>query len=135
MINEIYRSIAMGLKRIKDCTVYMEDVPENFTRPSFLIELYDQNPSRGINGCLNNTVRVDVHYFPEDKREKNEECWKMGQDLMRELRIDGFKIKSRNLKITDGVLHFMFDVCYRECPEDTAPSMQAMSQKTSIKEE
>lgn len=135
MINEIYRSIAMGLKRIKGCTVYMEDVPQNFTQPSFLIELYDQNPSKGINGCLNNTVRVDVHYFPEDKREKNEECWEMGQGLMRELRIDGFKIKSRNLKITDGVLHFMFDVCYRECLEDTAPAMQTMSQKTNIKEE
>ena len=135
MINEIYRSIAMGLKRIKGCTVHMEDVPQNFTRPSFLIEFYDQNPSRGINGCLNNTVRVDVHYFPEDKREKNEECWKMGQDLMRELWIDGFKIKSRNLKITDSVLHFMFDVCYRECLEDTTPAMQTMSQKTNIKEE
>ena len=75
---------------MKNCKVYREDVPQNFTVPCFMVTLYDQNPSRGING---------------------------------------------RLKIEDKVLHFMFDVDYREYLEDSTPQMQSMIQNEEIKEE
>lgn len=136
MIEKLYRNIAAGLKKIRPCSkVYVEDVPQNFKQPSFLILFYDQNPSGGINGRLKNTVGVDVSYFPESGNGGNEECWETGQDLSREFTIEGFKIKNRNLKITDRVLHFMFDVEYRECPESDMQTMQTLSRKTNMKEE
>lgn len=135
MITKLYKNIAAGLKEIRVCKVYMEDVPQNFKQPSFLISFYDQNPSRGINGRLKNTVRVDIAYFPESRQEANGECWEVGQKLLRELGIDGFKIKNRNLKITDKVLHFMFDVDYREYLATDTQTMQTLSQDTDIKEE
>ena len=46
----MYKSIAAGLKAVKSCTVYLEDVPQNFKTPSFMVTIYDQNPSRGIDG-------------------------------------------------------------------------------------
>ena len=49
--------------------------------------------------------------------------------------MENFKIKSRNLKIVDKVLHFMFDVDYREYLEDSTPQMQSMIQNEEIKEE
>lgn len=121
----------------------MGDVPQNFAQPSFLISFYEQNPSRGINGRLKNTVNVDVSYFPESRQDVNEEsrqnvneeCWEVGQNLLRELRIEDFKIKNRNLKITDKVLHFMFDVYYREYLSTDSQTMQTLSQDTDIKEE
>ena len=134
MINKLYDSTASGLKRIKSCTIYREDVPQHFRKPCFMITLYDQNPSRGINGRLKNSMRVDVLYFPEDEVNYQEECWCAGQDLIREFELEGFKIKNRNMKITDRVLHFLFDVDYREYRNDTAASMQDMTQNTNIKE-
>lgn len=81
MIDRLYKSIAAGLKEIRPCKVYVEDVPQNFAQPSFLITFYEQNPTRGINGRLKNTIRVDVSYFPATDREPYEECWLVGQDL------------------------------------------------------
>ena len=134
MINKLYQSINQGLKQIKDCTIYREDVEQFFSKPCFMVTLYDQNPTRGINKCLKNAVRVDIHYFPEDKVNYQEECWDIGQDLTREFQMQNFKIKNRNLKITDRVLHFLFDVDYREFRNETTPSMQTLSQKTDMKE-
>lgn len=137
MINELYKSISVGLKAVKDCTIYREDVPQNFRKPSFMVTIYEQNPSRGINRRLKNEVNLDVLYFPENKgkAELQEECWAVGQALTRELAVPGFKMKNRNLKIEDDVLHFLFDVEYREFQEDSTPAMQTMSQNTNMKEE
>lgn len=135
MIDRLYKSIATGLKVVRPCKVYVEDVPQNFTQPSFMITLYEQNPSRGINKKLKNTVRVDLLYFPDSSSEPFEECWRVGEDLSREFKATDFKIRNRNLKIVDNVLHFLFDVDYREFLPDNAPAMQTMTQNTDIKEE
>lgn len=134
MMNELYRDILDGLKEIRDCTVYREDVPQGFKIPCFMITLYDQNPSRGINGKIKNSVRVDVHYFPEHEEDYQEECWNIGERLTREFQMKNFKIKNRNLKITDRVLHFLFDVDYREFRVAPEPKMQTMSQNADLKE-
>lgn len=122
---------------MKSCKVYREDVPQFFAAPCFMVTLYDQNPSRGINGRLKNEVSLDVLYFPENKGQARaqEECWEIGQDLAREFAAPGFKIKNRNLRIEDNVLHFMFDVDYRELLDIPVPQMQTMSQDTKLKEE
>ena len=102
-----------------------------------MVTFYEQNPSRGINGRLKNEVSLDILYFPENKgkAELQEECWSVGQVLTREFAVPGFKIKNRNLKIEDNVLHFMFDVDYREFRKDGSSRMQTMSQETKMKEE
>ncbi len=137
MINRFHQSVCQALKRVKDCTVYREDVPQDFKRPCFMVTIYEQNPTRGINGKLKNSIRTDILYFPlgETGDGYQEECWDIGQSLQREFAPQGFKIKKRNLKITDKVLHFMFDTDYREYLEDSTVRMQEMSQDTAIKEE
>lgn len=135
MIDRLYRSIAAGLKEIRPCKIYVEDVPQNFTQPSFLITFYEQNPTHGINGKLKNTVGADVSYFPETDREPYEECWHVGEELSREFVAADFKIRNRNLKIVDDVLHFLFDVDYREYFEESTQTMRTMSQDTEMKEE
>ena len=131
MIEKLYKNIAAGLKAVRPCKVYVEDVPQNFAQPSFLITFYEQEPSRGINGRLKNSVRIDVLYFRESENEPFEECWRVGEDLSREFAMTDFKIRNRGLKIVDNVLHFLFDVDYREylpderyCPEPISISGQ-----------
>ncbi|MGL5436594.1 MAG: phage tail terminator family protein [Lachnospiraceae bacterium] len=135
MIAKLYMSIAKGLHVVKDCTVYQEDVPQNFKTPSFLISFYNQAPAHGINERLKNTVGVDVTYFPGDKVNVNDECWSVGQLLGRELQVEGFKIKNRNMEIVDKVLHLMFDVDYCEYKETEFTNMQTLTQNTEIKED
>ena len=132
----MYKSIAAGLKEVKSCTVYREDVPQNFKKPSFMVTVYDQNSSRGINGRMKNSVSLDILYFPENAgaSELQEECWVIGQALTRKFEMPGFKIKNRNMKIEDHVLHFLFDVNYREIKEEEAELMQSMLQETNTKE-
>ena len=35
MISRLYENIAAGLKKVKDCEIYREDVPEKFQDPFF----------------------------------------------------------------------------------------------------
>lgn len=134
MIIELYKEIAAALKAVKECPVYKEDIPQNFKQPSFLVEIYDQNPSRGINGRMKNTVSLDIQYFPESRKDEETECWEVGETLNRELQPEHFKIKNRNMKITDKVLHFQFDVDYREVKSEPLPMMQELVQKTEMEE-
>lgn len=136
MINRLYEAIASGLKAVRPCKIYREDVPQGFTAPCFLVHVYEQEHSRGINGRLKNAVSLDILYFPENtgQAQLQEECWNVSQDLAREFAIPGFKFKNRNSKIEDKVLHFLCDVDYREFKNDTAPQMQTLIQSERIKE-
>ena len=134
MISKLYAGIGAGLKSVKDCKIYREDVPANFVRPSFMVTFYDQNPARGINGRLKNSVKVDILYFPKEEENYQEECWSVNEDLIREFRSPEFKIANRNSKITDKVLHFMFDVAYREFRNSDAVKMGPMVLTENIKE-
>lgn len=134
MINRLYENIAEGLKEVRNCTVYQEDVPQNFVRPSFMISFYEQSPTHGINTRLHNTVSIDVAFFPKDSAGAKRECWEVGQDLYRSFRIRDFKIRNRNLTIVDNVLHFMFEVSYREYEEDQAQKIQDISHSEKVKE-
>lgn len=135
MITKLYQSIAAGLMDIKQCPVYIEDVPQDFKQPSFFITIYQQDNVRGINGRLKNEVNIDVMYFPADGPEKIEECLTVGQEMNREFYVKDFKINNRSMKIEDGTLHYMFDVAYREFKEQEAAQMAELSQNERIKEE
>lgn len=132
MITELYKEIAAALKAVKDCPIYREDIPQNFRQPSFLVEIYDQNPTRGINGRMKNTVSFDIQYFPESREDEETECWEIGEMLNREFQPVHFKVKNRNMKITDKVLHFQFDVDYREVKVNTTRVMQELIQNTRM---
>ena len=73
--------------------------------------------------------------FPEDEENYQEECWSVNEDLIREFLIPGFKMKNRNSKITDKVLHFMFSVDCREFRNSDAVKMGPMTLTEKIKEE
>lgn len=132
MITELYKEIAAALKAVKACPIYREDILQNFRQPSFLVEIYDQNPTRGINGRMRNTVSFDVQYFPESRENEETECWEVGEALNRGFQPAHFKLKNRNQKITDKVLHFQFDVDYREIKVDPTPVMQELIQNTRM---
>lgn len=135
MVNKLYQSIAAGLHSVKPCTVYQEDVPNDFVRPYFLISISGLKSSDGINGRMKHTASLDITYVPEDPAEKRSESWKVGLDLTRKFQAEAFKIKNRSLKIAEQALHFTFDAEYREYYDPAMAKMQTMSQNTKMKED
>lgn len=78
---------------------------------------------------------MDVLYFPEDADHRNREYLAVGQTLERSFSVEDFKIRNRKLKVTDQVLHFLFDVDYREYLETEESQMQDMMLDTGLKEQ
>ena len=78
---------------------------------------------------------MDVLYFPEDADHQNVEYLTAGQELERSFSVEDFKIRNRKLKVTDQVLHFLFDVDYREYLETEESQMQDMMLDTGLKEQ
>lgn len=135
MVRKLYRNIVAGLETVKPCTVYQEDVPEDFGRPYFLISVKSLKSAAGINGRLKHKAEIDITYVPEEPCTGLTECWQVGQALTRGFLAEEFKIKNRNLTIADQQLHFTFDAHYREYFDPKVSKMQTMTQNMNMKEE
>lgn len=135
MTEMLYQNITAGLKEIRPYPVYQEILPQDYKQSSFLIVLQKQTFTTGINRRLNYTVEVDVSYYPENSDRPAKECWSMGEALFREMKVNDFKMKKRNLQIVDNILHFTFCVDSREYQENGMAEMQMISQNVDVKEE
>lgn len=135
MINEIYQNIAKALKnvakealQIDDIDVYIEDVPQGVKLPLFLIRIYEQEHTPGINYCSFNKLSVDVTYVPKSNEDMQVECLKVIESFKRCFVIDGFKSKNRHSSIADGTAHLEFEVKYKETVEDDSIKMQKLNE-------
>lgn len=135
MINRLYEHIETGLEKIKPSAIYREFLPPDYTRPAFLINLKEQALSKGINGREKHLVTLDISYYPANTQNSSPETQMLGLELARGLQIKDFKMKKRNWKIEDNILHLLFDVEVRSFLPDDSPYMQSMSQNTNLKEE
>lgn len=136
MIEELYQSVAETLKRVDDRPVYVEDIPQKFAMPSWLVEITPLALQRGINGRRKTSASVNISYFVEDKnKDKNLTCISVGEALGRFDMVGEFHVSERNITIVDGVLHFGFTVNYTEAPINTDSTMQTMDYGLANKEE
>lgn len=125
MINKIKQEITNRL--ITACsTIYAEDIPQNFITPSFLVSIMEQDYEKRINTKYKSQISFDIAYFSDkDKTEIKEDCLKMQEKLLREFDlVGGFRVLNKKAKITDNVLHFMFDITYSEMLIETENKME-----------
>ncbi len=137
IIRELYEAIAQELKAVRECPVYREIVPTPSERPFFLIRLDEQSCSQGINKRRKYSLKFCVQYYPQNTEAGAglDECWEIGETLGKVFYPKGYKVKNRNLKISENILHFTFAVDCREAEDDGTPKMQGMSQNSHLKEE
>lgn len=135
MIDILKDSIAGTLKAIVNTKVYDEEVPNGMAIPAWLIETYQETPRPGINTRQHTRVRVIVSYFPADGVNSITECQAKAEELNL-VRVVGtttkFKLKNREVSITDKVLHYGFDVSYREIPGSSAQKMNTLQAETIL---
>jgi hypothetical protein len=137
MINEIKSAIVYKLRDVFPLITkrYTDDnIPQDFKKPSFYVTVIDQDHKKRLNTKYKSLLSFDVAYFSDKGvAEIKSDCLAKQEVLLREFDIVGtYRIKNKNARITDNVLHVTFDVNYSEMKAETRIPMQAQTTNTSL---
>lgn len=134
MISDIKQAIVNKLKELyPGYTVYDEDVPQNFRKPSFLITVIEQDYSKRLNNRYRSSLSFDIAYFSDKKTEIKGDCLLVQLNLLRSFDLIGtYRVKNKKANITDNVLHFTFDINYSEMKIEEFIKMQKQTTNTNI---
>ena len=133
MINDIKQAIVNKLLELyPNYTIYDEDVPQKFKRPSFLIALIEQDYNKRLNNKFKSQLSFDIAYFSDKGvTEIKNDCLEVSSNLFREFDLVGsYRAFNKQATITDNVLHFTFYVNYSEIKNEEFVKMQ--EQTTNI---
>lgn len=135
MINEIKSAIIYKLKELyPDCKRHTDDIPQNFKKPAFVVFQIDQDYSKRLNTKYNGRISFDIAYFSDKSTPGiKSDCFEKQEVLLREFDYFGpFKALNKNARITDNVLHLIFDVNYSEMKVEPKTRMQTQETNTNI---
>jgi len=138
MISELKQAIAQEILGLyPSATVYADDIPQNFKKPSFLLTLIEQNYGKRLDNKFTSTVSLDLAYFSDkEKSDIKSDCQAVQINIMRAFDLVGdFRVKNLQATIVDNVLHITFDISYSEIKiGEELPKMEDFTTSTSIKE-
>lgn len=135
MIADIRQAIVNRLRELyPDHKRYVDDIPQDFKKPSFVVFQIDQDYSKRLNTKYNGRISFDVAYFSDKpKQDVKTDCFAVQEALMREFDTFGaFRAINKNARITDNVLHMTFDVNYSEMKVEDQTPMQTQTTNTNL---
>ncbi len=134
MIDDIMQAIANKLAELyPEYEIRTDDVPQDFSTPSFLIVLADHDYSKRIYGN-SGTAIMDVAYFSDKgTQEIKGDCRTVQENLLRNFDIIGtFRATDKNAHTVDNVLHLTFNVKYSEIKITDETVMKKQQTNTNI---
>lgn len=139
MISSVKRAVAEKLENMfpdNIYTVYDEYLPQDFSKPSFLITLTKQDYKKILNNKYKSLLSFDISYFSDKSESKiKNDCIDVQLDLLRQFDSAGlFKIINKKAEIKDNVLHFTFDLSYCEIKKEIYSKMEEQKTNTNLKE-
>lgn len=135
MINNVRQAIADKLKELYPSnTIYMEEVPQSFAKPSFLIALASQDYSKRLNHTYKSLLSFEVAYFSEkDTADIKEDCLQVQLALLRAFDlVGGYRIQNKQAVVNDNVLRFTFKVSVSEMETEESIRMQKLQTNTNL---
>lgn len=138
MINSIKQAIADKLVELYPAangyTIYDEDIPQNFKKPSFLISLANQDYHKRLSNKFDGVLSFDLAYFSKNAvSELKADCHNVQLMLLRAFDlIDTYWVLNKQAQIIDNVLHLTFDIRYSEIKAEPFTAMQTQDTNTSI---
>ena len=135
MISELKQAIAQEILGLyPSATVYADDIPQNFKKPSFLLTLIEQNYGKRLDNKFTSTVSLDLAYFSDKGKNKvKSDCQAVQVDILRAFDFVGsFRIQNKQATIVDNVLHITFDVRYSELKIEEFAKMQTQTTNTNL---
>ena len=127
MISSITQAIVDKLAELYPAhTFYVENIPQNFATPSFLVSLIEQDYIKRINVKYKGKLSFDVAYFSNKGTEEiKSDCLDKQLTLLRNFDLIGnFRALDKQAQTTDNVLHVTFNVNYSEINSTTYIKMQ-----------
>jgi hypothetical protein len=119
MISDAKQSIIIKLQELYPTgyTIYDEEIPESFSKPSFYLTLVNQNYNRRRNNHYTSLLSFDLAYY-SNSSELRTDCLRVQLNLLRTFDLlDKFHVINKNAKIINNVLHVTFDIRYTEMTE------------------
>lgn len=136
MISEIRQAIMDKLAEILPAVTrrYLDNVPQNFKPSAFLLTVIDQEYGKRFSTKYKSTISFDLAYFSDaGTADIKSDCLAKQEVLMRGFDFVGtYKVLNKTARITDNVLHLLFDIRYSEMIPNTDPSMQSQVTNTTI---
>jgi hypothetical protein len=165
MISEVKQAIVNKLLELYSTangyTIYDEDIPQNFKRPSFLVTVIEQSYDKRLHNTYKSTVSFDLAYFSDkNKNDVKSDCQEVQVNLLRGFDIistykivveepeepeepeeepeetlvpdKNFRVLNKNAQIIDNVLHLTFDVNYSESKVEESTEMQEQTTTTNL---
>lgn len=135
MVQTVKSAVVFKLKELyPTVTIYDEDVPQNFKKPSFQISLINQDYSKRLDIKYTSLLSFDLAYF-SDKNVAfiKADCLEKQILLLRSFEfLDTFRILNKQANIVDNVLHITFDVKYSEIKNSIDVKMQKQETNTNL---
>lgn len=134
MIETIKEAIVNRLSELyPDLTVYDEDLPAEYRKPAFLINVKNQNYTNLLQGKFKNQVNFDISYYSNSSDTVKKDCLNMGQALLTGFDlISNCRLKNKKAETIDNVLHFTFEIQYTVRKEEVAIKMQKQELNTNL---
>lgn len=140
-VNSIWDGVTLALSFLfPDITIYDEEIPQDFERPSFFVKLLTMGQNKEIDRRFLRSHSFDIHYFPP-LDEYNKHGHAMAESLYNDLltiEIDGaiYRVTGATHEIVDRTLHFMFDLNFhvlKDKPEEI--KMNQLEQEGRLKDD
>ncbi len=136
MINEIRQAVINKLAALCPSVTrrYLDDVPQNFKPAAFMLSVFEQDHGKRMNTKYRSTISFDLAYFSDKgAADIKSDCLAMQEILLWGFDIVGtFRVLNKKARITDNVLHLLFDIEYSEMISVTDPLMQTKHTKTNL---
>lgn len=138
--NEIIEGVSMAIATVMPgVTVIMEDLEQGIPEPGFSIAVVQASRSRLVGHRFENSVPLDIRYFPTPGDEPNREINEVAESLYPALDIittpSGEKVRGVNMyyDIVDNVLHFMVTYSGHLLQEvETGPMQERYRESTEV---
>jgi len=134
MISDAKAAIVNKLKELYPTgyVIYDEVLPETISTPAFLIRIASQSYNKRFNNKYTNELSFDVAYY-SNLTTARVDCVSIQENLLHAFDlISTYKVRNKNAKITDNVLHFTFDIRYSEFIAEELILMQQQQINTNL---
>ncbi len=78
---DILKAVGGGIRKLGDCRVYAEALPQGFKAPCFFIREVRRTSARTVGERFREKVEVEIVYYPKDKLNAREECHTVAKAL------------------------------------------------------
>lgn len=121
------------LELYPDYTVYDEDLPGEYQKPSFLINVKSQNYTNLLQGMYKHQVFFDISYFSNITETIKSDCLIAGQALLAGFEVlCNCRLKNKKAETLENVLHFTFEIQYSIRKEEAFTKMQKQELNTKL---